>query len=54
MTATRNTATAGHDLHAPLGALAIGVVLFAGVLLWARFGEAVYIERLFGALANCF
>ncbi len=37
-----------------IGAAAFAVLLAASALLWARFGEAVYIERILGAIASCF
>ena len=37
-----------------VGAAAFAVLLAAGALLWARFGESVYLERILGAIASCF
>jgi hypothetical protein len=37
-----------------IGALALSLALLAGSVLWLRFGETIYIERILGALANCF
>ena len=37
-----------------IGAAALAVLLFGGGLLWARFGEAVYVERILAAITNCF
>lgn len=37
-----------------IGAAVFAVLLAAGGLLWARYGEAVYLDRIFSAIANCF
>lgn len=37
-----------------LGAAALSLALLAGGLLWYRFGESIYIDRLLTAVANCF
>lgn len=37
-----------------VGALVFAVAIFVGLGLWARFGEAVYLDRIFTAIANCF
>ncbi len=36
------------------GALVLAVAGFAGLALWIAAGEAVYVERLFAAIATCF
>ncbi len=36
-----------------IGAAVFAVLLAAGGLLWARYGEAVYLDRIFSAIANC-
>lgn len=48
------------ERHAPdlrtqtlLGAAALGVPLVIGLALWARFGDAVYVERLLSMIASC-
>jgi|GEM_PF-2352517 len=51
-----------HDPEAPddlqtqiaIGAAVFAVLLAAGSLLWLRFGPAVYLERILGAIASCF
>ena len=40
--------------HVAVGAATFAVLLAACALLWARFGEDVYIERILGAIASCF
>lgn len=35
-------------------ALALAALSFAGALLWLRFGDGVYVERILGAIQNCF
>lgn len=55
MTSTHiDSSSEASGLHGPIGALALALTLLGGTLLWASFGEAVYIERLFGAIAGCF
>ena len=39
--------------HVAIGALVFAVALLASLALWVRFGEAVYIERILGAIASC-
>lgn len=52
-TDNRGPAT-GQSPHVAVGALVIAVALLAGLGLWVHFGEAVYVERILGAIANCF
>ena len=40
--------------HAAIGAAVFGVAVLASLALWTRFGEAVYVERILGAIAGCF
>lgn len=42
------------ELSQPLGALVLGLGLLGGGLMWLRFGDAIYLERLFSAAAGCF
>jgi hypothetical protein len=37
-----------------IGAAVFAVLLAGSALLWARFGESVYVERILGAIASCF
>ena len=37
-----------------VGAAVFAVLLAASALLWTRFGESVYVERILGAIVNCF
>lgn len=37
-----------------IGAAGIAVFLAIGVFLWMRHGEAIYVDRLFSMIANCF
>ncbi|MEJ8571192.1 hypothetical protein [Microbaculum marinum] len=37
-----------------VGAAVFALLLAASALLWTRFGESVYVERILGAIANCF
>lgn len=36
------------------GALVLALGALGGALLWVRFGEVVYFDRLFTTIANCF
>ena len=36
-----------------VGAAVFAVLLAIGGLLWAHFGEAVYLDRIFSTIANC-
>ncbi len=35
-------------------AVVLAALLFAGTVLWLRFGDVVYVERILGAIAGCF
>ncbi|WP_160170919.1 hypothetical protein [Lutibaculum baratangense] len=38
-----------------LGSAAVfAALLFAGTVLWLKFGDGVYVERILGAIAGCF
>ena len=37
-----------------VGAAGIAVLLAGAAVLWVRHGEAVYVDRLFSMIANCF
>lgn len=50
----QNQPADGGSPHVAIGALVFAVALLAGLGLWVRFGEAVYVERILGAIANCF
>ena len=44
---------AGQQTLAAVGAAVFAVLLAIGGLLWAHFGEAVYLDRIFSTIANC-
>ena len=35
-------------------AAVLSALIFAGAVLWLRFGDGVYVERILGAIAGCF
>jgi hypothetical protein len=37
-----------------IGAAVLAVALAGSLLMWARFGEAIYIDRILAAIASCF
>ena len=54
MSAHRSEPTSSLPTQIAVGAAGIAVLLAAGMLLWLRYGEAIYVDRLFSMIANCF